>query len=370
MVVEDQGKSRVPVRIFYPDEVAGVNAAMPVGTVFAIKEPFYKVMDDGTCAVRVDHISDVVPLLKVPASMIPVQWRAQIPEGENTALSWTAKGNKAFKAEKGQEAIFRCDISILKAMTGHADSWDSYTKALEISEDNDDVSTILINRAQAYLRVKCYDDALADLALILSAYPDNQKAHSRSARALYELGRFDECDTHLQQLQPSSINNRDQSYIDRVKARQEEALGQYDFDSIRKEPSYDSPFLDHADFKGPIETRQSEERGRGLFLTRDVKAGELLLCEKAFSAIFEDPKSYPRLFTDEHSAEKLRLSEEAKISLTDDIVQKLFHNPSLSSGFLDLHHGNYPLGPAPSKDVGPIVDTYVQSLPLIKSEAH
>ncbi|KAL9117425.1 MAG: hypothetical protein Q9187_006039 [Circinaria calcarea] len=298
-------------------------------------------MDDGTCAVRVDHISDVVPLVKVPESMIPVQWRDQIPEGENTALSWTARGNKAFKAGASQDAIF------------------SYTKALEVSADNDDVSTILINRAQAYLRVKCYDDALADLALILLADPNNQKAHSRAARALYELGRFAECDTHLRQLQPSSINNRDQSCIDRVKARQDEAVGKYDFDSIRKEPTYDSPFLDHADFKGPIETRQSEERGRGLFLTRDVKAGELLLCEKAFSAIFEDPKSYPKLFTDEYAAEKLRLSEEAKISLTDDIVTKLFHNPSLSSGFLDLHRGGYPLGPSPSKDVGPIVDTFL-----------
>ena len=228
-----------------------------------------------------------------------------------------------------------------------------------MSNGEDSIPTILINRAQAYLRVKRYDDALADLTCVLSADPNNQKAHSRAARALYELGRFDECAAHLKKLQPGSINKRDQSYIARVKTRQREAQGIYDFDSVRKEPTYDSPLLDHANFQGPIEARSSGERGRGLFLTRDIKAGELLLCEKAFSAIFEDPKSYPKLFTDEHAVEKDRLSQEAKIRLTDDIVQKLFLDPSLSLGFVDLYRGSYPLGPSPPKEIGPIVDTYV-----------
>lgn len=245
----------------------------------------------------------------------------------------------------------------------------SYTKALEFCNDKEHISSIQINRAQAYLRVKCHDDALADLASVLSKHPNHQKAHSRAGRALYELGRFEGCNAHLKKLRPSSINKRDRSYMGRLKEREREALGSYDFDTMRKEPTYDSPFLDHANFQGPVEARRSGERGRGLFLTRDVKAGHLLLCEKAFSSIFEDPKSYPKLFTDEHAAEKDRLSQEAKISLTDDIVQKLFHNPSLSPGFLDLHRGSYPLGPTPPKEIGPVIDTYGTELFPWKSPA-
>ena len=39
--------------------------------------------------------------------------------------------------------------------------------------------------------------------------------------------------------------------------------------------------LDAANFIGPIEIKWSPGKGRGLFLTRDVRAGELLLVEDA-----------------------------------------------------------------------------------------
>lgn len=111
VVVEDESGSRVPVRVYHSDAVKGVGADMRVGWVFIIKEPLYKVMDDGTCAVRVDHISDIVPLGNINESMIPVPWRANVPDGENTVLSWVAKGNKTFKAENDQDAIFRFKVS-------------------------------------------------------------------------------------------------------------------------------------------------------------------------------------------------------------------------------------------------------------------
>lgn len=45
--------------------------------------------------------------------------------------------------------------------------------------------------------------------------------------------------------------------------------------------------LDAADFIGPIQIKSSPGKGRGLFLTRDVQAGELLLVEKAIAASFK-----------------------------------------------------------------------------------
>ena len=112
VVAEDESGSRVPVRVYYPDAVRGVSADMPVGWVFMVKEPFYKVMDDGTCAVRVDHVSDVVPMGEIDERMIPAQWRVKVAEEENTVSSWAAKGNKAFKAENDRDAIFRFEISL------------------------------------------------------------------------------------------------------------------------------------------------------------------------------------------------------------------------------------------------------------------
>ena len=51
--------------------------------------------------------------------------------------------------------------------------------------------------------------------------------------------------------------------------------------------------MDAATYLGPIEVQGSDGKGRGLFATRDVKAGELLLCEKAFALVhgFTDAKN-------------------------------------------------------------------------------
>jgi hypothetical protein len=58
----------------------------------------------------------------------------------------------------------------------------------------------------------------------------------------------------------------------------------YDFETISKEVSkVRPPHLDHATFVGLVEVKTSPGRGRGLFTTKAVKAGELLLCEKAFA---------------------------------------------------------------------------------------
>ena len=45
-------------------------------------------------------------------------------------------------------------------------------------------------------------------------------------------------------------------------------------------PKVPPPHLDHATFVGPVAVKASIGRGRGLFTTKAVKAGDLILCEK------------------------------------------------------------------------------------------
>lgn len=49
--------------------------------------------------------------------------------------------------------------------------------------------------------------------------------------------------------------------------------------------------LDTATYGKPVEIRVTENRGRGLFSMKDIVAGDLLLCEKAFSYSFLDNPS-------------------------------------------------------------------------------
>lgn len=101
--------------------------------------------------------------------------------------------------------------------------------------------------------------------------------------------------------------------------------------------------------------KESGSRGRGLFTTEAVKAGDLLLCEKAFAHAFsEDGKNDVTLLV---NVETDSMTMGAQAELLRLIVQKLYRNPSLASIINDLHHGSYkPVGVS-EIDGGPVVDT-------------
>ena len=62
--------------------------------------------------------------------------------------------------------------------------------------------------------------------------------------------------------------------------RQQEEVGQFDWDAIFESYATGKK-LDVANYVGPVQILPSPGKGRGVFLTRDVRAGELLLVEKA-----------------------------------------------------------------------------------------
>lgn len=123
------------------------------------------------------------------------------------------------------------------------------------------------------------------------------------------------------------------------------------------------PQLDHATYIGPVTIKASgiSPGGRGLFTTKAVSAGDLLLCEKAFAHAFVDESSSgPRhvittILIDPTSD---TVSMGTKLELTNIIIHKLRRNPSLTSTVTDLHHGSYEPVEATSVDGVPIVDTF------------
>lgn len=135
----------------------------------------------------------------------------------------------------------------------------------------------------------------------------------------------------------------------------EQEKGIYNWDGMLKEARSGKTDSDHADYVGPIEVRVCENSkcGRGLFVTRDVEPGELLLVEKAFSAAFvkqvkrservekparnADGGAAPQLEKDEEKAREKVTALQA--GLTSKTLTKLILNSSLQPAFLDLHPG-------------------------------
>lgn len=170
----------------------------------------------------------------------------------------------------------------------------------------------------------------------------------RTGKALYGLGRFSQCYAIFQTLCDKYPNNFEAATeLARARFRLlEEQYGAYDFKAIYEEVSkVRPPHLDHATFIGPVVVKMSPGRGRGLFTTKAVKAGELLLCEKAFAHCYannleESPNGSSKitLLVNIHTNQ---MAMGTQSDLLRTIVQKLWRNPSLLSEFATLHHGSY-----------------------------
>ena len=223
-----------------------------------------------------------------------------------------------------------------------------------------------LNRALAYLKSEKFDAALADTTCLTSSSDAPEKALYRESQALYKLGRFSECKDTLSLLCKMYPNNVDATKeLTRVGLRlAEQKNGTYDFKAIYEEVSkLRPPHLDHATFTGPATIKASKNCGRGLFTTKPVKAGDLILCEKAFAHCYANTK-------EENSADSSkiclllnvdtnRMSIGTQSDLITTIVQKLWRNASLLAEFMALHHGSYKPVDVTEVDDKPVVDTYV-----------
>lgn len=215
---------------------------------------------------------------------------------------------------------------------------DRYTEALTFPADDALITTIKRNRSLAYLKTGQYDAALSDTGYPEMGTGDVEKAQFRAAEALYNLARFPEIIPLLEALLRLSPDNKEAaSLLERARKRcHEQATGEYDFFQLQIEArttTMTMPILDVATYTGPVEVKASEGKGRGVFATRAVKLGELLLCEKAFGYIFEKrgDAEPPANFGNDLDM-KVRMA-----LLQRDVEKKMHYNPSLAPAFMSLH---------------------------------
>lgn len=223
----------------------------------------------------------------------------------------------------------------------------SYDEALRRISTKEHAPVLLLNRCQARLLSQHFDAALEDAIAVLEMDQTNEKALFRAARASYGLGNFTQCHSYLAKLQELYPGNKAANKdIERCELRCRELTGDFDFASMLKEAitKQPSPHLDRATYIGPIEVRQCaiESHGRGLFTTKAIKAGELLLCEEAFVTAFAPDESQATTEIDqvkESDADGSEWRLKLRAELATNALVKLFRNPSVVSVFADLYPG-------------------------------
>lgn len=101
--------------------------------------------------------------------------------------------------------------------------------------------------------------------------------------------------------------------------------------------------LEYATHIGPIEVKPTLSSGRGLFTTRAVKAGDLLLCEKAMEYYNAEHRVLGHVLSNGYSLslECGKAVPAAKTDLAQRMIGELSSKPSLIADFMDLYRGSY-----------------------------
>ncbi|KAI9767247.1 MAG: hypothetical protein M1840_005847 [Geoglossum simile] len=349
-IMEDENGDTVMLQLYQQEDEDTRAAAdiVDVGTLLLVKEPYFKVMGDGEYGLRVDHLSDVIHLERDDART-PEAWQPRLIEIERSAELLKIKGNLAMNEGR------------------HWDAITEYSDALSQPATANQIEIIKRNRSLAFLKTKQFDAALSDTGFPNFNPNPAEKAMFRAAEALYNLEQFSECCQVLELLRANFPHNSQASAVlGRAQSRcLEQKTGSYNFKELQaKAGKLRPPHLDHATYIGPVEIRHTESKGRGLFVTKAVKAGDLLLCEKAFGHVHVDEGAGNK---DESSSKiTLLINPEtnqgfmgAQADLIKLIVQKLYRNPSVAPALTTLYHGTYEGVCTSAVDAKPIVDTFL-----------
>ncbi|KAI0427917.1 hypothetical protein F5Y09DRAFT_332956 [Xylaria sp. FL1042] len=344
-IVEDEEGTAVVLQLYHQPKLpeSDPQDILRPNMVLVVKEPFFKAAGDGAYSIRVDHVSDVVWMQNTD-TRVPLKWRDHPSQPEASAVI-RERGNTAVKNKQWTEAE------------------NLYTQALRASKTTEEEQLAYLNRSLVHLRLGRPEKALNDTLAITVGGQATEKTLFRKAKALYELGKFPESLEKWHILAGSYPQNEDaRTELRRTEKRVREAqTGEYDFALLHKQAEANPPIMDCATYIGPVTVREARGCGKGLFTTKPVKAGDILLCEKAFAYCYAD-KDDP--FGKKNMCLLMQLdTKKAKLGgqahLLTQIVQKLYHSPSLSEGFKALQHGDYMPVTVGNVDGQPVVDTFL-----------
>lgn len=106
VLTEDKNDDVAMLQIFQQEDekIRPATDIANTGVMLLIKEPYYKVFENGEYGLRVDHLSDIIQL-KSNDARIPLGWQLPAIELEQSAESLKLKGNLAMQEGRFWDAI-------------------------------------------------------------------------------------------------------------------------------------------------------------------------------------------------------------------------------------------------------------------------
>jgi hypothetical protein len=210
----------------------------------------------------------------------------------------------------------------------------------------------------AFAKVCNWEAALRDFAAIPGG-PTNPQGLRTKGRCLYHLSRFMESCRPFATLLKNHPGHDDvhDDLGEAIMRLREQRKCMFDFKEMQTAVSKtDPPILKYTTWVGPVEARQTELQGRGLFVKQDVKPGDLLFVEKAFVYAIEDRDQAKWRNTLHINLETTEVCRGGPIELATLTLQKLYRHPSLIPEIHKLHTNEVPTLIHPDADGKPVLN--------------
>lgn len=272
-----------------------------------------------------------------------------------TATSLKSKGNAAFKSKDYLSAI------------------KLYSEGIRTCTESETPikSDLLRNRSMANIHLKRFESAIEDAESALIAkelcvdddfVKNDAKALYRAGSAAYQLRDYTKARLSFEnarKLKPDDIET-EKEYRRSISRVIEQQSGKYDLDAMGAAVNKEHVKLDHASFTSRVQIRHTSNRGQGLFAKTAIKAGEIVLVEKAFVAAFASNQNESLSFVVNMNTNTCSTGSHAE--LLPQIVQEMLRNPARGKQLLNLYDGGYTPASEPIVDGKPVVDVYVTLL--------
>jgi len=220
------------------------------------------------------------------------------------------QGNQLYKAEQLREALACYTASVLMAPVIDCDVTDDdlgteESGRSEAEKANSEFVLALSNRSACSLQMKRYQECLTDVALALRyGYPRHlrYKLYDRQARALIELGRFDEALEALRKLHDSlSLTTLEPDQRGSIARNAEKKMDFCTSAVVQQAAAVNSSATENDGGSVPaisgsnnerfpgasdaFDVRYHQDRGRYGVASRDVAVGEVLLIETPYVSV-------------------------------------------------------------------------------------
>ena len=224
------------------------------GVKIALANPHYKLGDqDGHYFIRMESPEEVIVMQEKQGNIL----NQENSNVDKSSEDYRIEGNKFFTSAQYSEAI-AC-----------------YTCAIDRDASN---PVYVGNRAQCYLKLKLYEEALLDSEAAVKLDPNTDKHQYRLAMAWSGLGDHEKSCEILKNLDAENYNVK--SALAEEKKLLANNKGEFDFNLIEK-LSKEGRELEIGDYIGPITIDISSTHGHGVYATRDIKKREPIAICKA-----------------------------------------------------------------------------------------